>query len=125
MGTEHGARSKAGWQPVWGLVGSWFGGWLAAGLGAGWQLVGELAAHWYGGPLGVGKARFADPPGEAKLCKGCSNRGLGGVTRRIRSGPRRMGWGSPKNLVLSFNFQSTEHRVRSKVSTEHGAQHEP
>ena len=39
MGTEHGARSKAGWQLVWGLFGSWFG--------AGRQLVWELVGSWF------------------------------------------------------------------------------
>ena len=79
-------------------------------------------------------AQFADPPGEAKLCKGCSNRGLGGVTRRIRKGTQRMGWGSPNRInFLCFNFQSTEHGAQStehgarlaRISTEHRARYEP
>ena len=42
------------WKLVWGLVRTWFGIGLEAGLGVGWKMVWELAVSWLAGWLEYG-----------------------------------------------------------------------
>ena len=84
MGTEHGARSNAGWQLVWGLVGADFRS--------------QPAQVWAAFPFSTSSGMdlpwgsFAGPPKEHFAAEGCAKWSLQGVMQEHAEGRCPRAW---------------------------------